>query len=340
MRRALQLAALGKGAVAPNPLVACVIVHPEKGIIGEGYHKKYGGPHAEVNAIAEVKNQEWLSESTLYVNLEPCSHFGKTPPCADLILSKKIPKVVVCNPDPHPLVAGRGIEKLSENGVEVQVGLLKEEGEKLNRIFFTAVRKKRPFVTLKWAETSDGFIARQDGSSKWISSAESRQLGHKLRTEHQSILIGKNTALFDNPALTSRNWPGPDPIRLVWDARLELPSDLQLFTDAQAETCIFNSLSGKKQGNLIWYKIDFQNPVQETLQVLYDQGIHSVLVEGGSRVLKQFIDEGLWDEAWVFVSKIKFKQGIAAPRVSEKIMLNQFSSGGDLAFYFCSKVSF
>ena len=211
MHRALELARNGAGKVSPNPMVGCVIVHNGT-IIGEGWHQQFGGPHAEPNAIAAVNNQELLKDATLYVTLEPCAHFGKTPPCAHLIIEKQIPRVVVCNLDPNPLVAGKGIKLLKDAGIEVKTGILAQEGAFLNRRFFTYINHKRPFIILKWAETADGFVARENYDSKWISNALSRKLVHKWRTEEDAILVGKNTALYDNPQLTSRDWEGKNPI--------------------------------------------------------------------------------------------------------------------------------
>ena len=202
MQRALELARLGLGNVSPNPMVGCVIVKDGK-IIGEGHHEQYGGPHAEVNAVQAVKDQSLLPQSTAYVTLEPCSHFGKTPPCADLLVRHQVKRVVICNEDPNPLVAGQGIERLRNAGIEVEIGLLREEGRVLNRRFFTAFEKKRPYVILKWAQTTDGFVARENYDSKWISNTYSRQLVHKWRAEEDAILVGTNTARYDNPSLTT-----------------------------------------------------------------------------------------------------------------------------------------
>jgi diaminohydroxyphosphoribosylaminopyrimidine deaminase/5-amino-6-(5-phosphoribosylamino)uracil reductase len=329
MQRALQLARLGMGEVAPNPMVGCVIIHPEKGIIGEGYHQKFGEAHAEVNAIAMVENEEWLKESTLYVTLEPCSHFGKTPPCADLILEKKIPGVVICNPDPHPLVAGQGIARLRSGGVWVQTGLLEKEGARLNRFFFHAISKKRPFITLKWAQTRDGFLARSDGSSKWISGPESRQMVHKMRAEHQAIWVGGNTLLTDNPALTVRNWSGKNPVRIVADPGLGLPSHLQVFRDSSAPTWVFNKTRSETESHIRWIAIPFEDPLNEIMDVLLSEGIHSVFVEGGGRLLKSFTEAKLWDEACVFTGKERFGGGIPAPLLQNSVLQTFGQSGTD-----------
>ena len=330
MRRAVQLAALGKGIVAPNPMVGCVIWHPTEGLIGEGWHQKFGGAHAEVNAISNVQNQELLKESTLYVTLEPCSHFGKTPPCADLILSKGIPKVVVACTDPNPLVSGRGLEKLQKAGVNVEVGLLEKEAWELNRHFMVSQIRKRPFITLKWAQTADGFIAREDGSSKWISSAQSRMWVHKWRAEHQAILVGKNTLLSDNPELTVRDWIGPNPIRMVIDRNNSLPAGLKVL-DGQHETWVFNSKIGLEKPGLKMVQLQNpENPLPEFLEYLWQAGIHSLFVEGGIIVLQQFIDQGFWDEAMIFTSNQNWGKGIKGPVLQNPEHVQTSPVGGDL----------
>ena len=331
MQRALQIARLGEGKVAPNPLVGCVLVHPEHGIIGEGWHQIFGGPHAEVNAIRSVQNEEWLRESTAYVTLEPCSHFGKTPPCADLLIEHRIPKVVICNTDPNPLVAGKGIEKLRSAGIEVHTGILEKEGAQLNRFFFTTFIKKRPFITLKWAQTSDGFIAREDGSSKWISSAESRLRVHKWRAEHQAILVGSGTLRTDDPLLTVRSWKGKSPVRVVLDPDLKLPSHLNVFSDPAAETWILNQIKEELAGHLHFKRL---NPLGFTLADVLDHlrkdGIQSLFVEGGSRMLQSFIDAGFWDEAFVFKSDMAFGTGIKAPFLQNQPVISLERSGPDI----------
>ncbi len=331
MRRALQIARLGEGKVAPNPLVGCVLVHPEHGIIGEGWHPYFGGPHAEVNAIRSVQNEEWLRESTAYVTLEPCCHFGKTPPCSDLLVTKGIPRVVVCNTDPNPLVAGKGIEKLRSAGIEVQTGILEKEGAQLNRFFFTSFIKKRPFITLKWAQTSDGFIAREDGSSKWISSVESRLRVHSWRAEHQAILVGSGTLRTDDPILTVRGWKGKSPVRIVLDPHLTLPAHLHVFSDPTSETWVLNQVKGESTGHLHFKRL---NPLGFTLADVLDHlqkdGIQSLFIEGGSRLLQSFIDAGLWDEAFVFKSDVVFGTGIKAPVLQNHQFISSEHSGPDI----------
>ena len=314
MQRALDLAERGKGAVCPNPMVGCVLVHEGK-IIGEGYHEQYGGPHAEVNAIASVTDPKLLEETTAYVSLEPCSHYGKTPPCANLLIEKGIKSVVVATLDPNPLVAGKGVKLLQEAGISVQVGLLEQEARWQNRRFFCQQEKKRPYVILKWAQTQDGFIARQNFDSKWISNSQSRQLVHQWRSEEQAILVGKNTALQDNPRLNVRDWTGSDPIRVVLDSKLELPADLHLF-DQQIPTLCYNLLKSEKLTNLEWVKLP-QLSLDALLADLHARQIQSVLIEGGSQTIHQFLAAGLWDEARVFTAPIQFERGIAAPKLTQ-----------------------
>jgi diaminohydroxyphosphoribosylaminopyrimidine deaminase / 5-amino-6-(5-phosphoribosylamino)uracil reductase len=319
MQRCLDLAKLGSGNVAPNPMVGCVIVHNDT-IIGEGLHKKFGEPHAEVNAINSVpsEKQKLLSSSTLYVNLEPCSHYGKTPPCADLIIAKKIPHVVIGISDPNPLVAGKGIEKLKAAGIRVTIGVLKEQCSELNNRFITFYEKKRPYIILKWAQTNDGFIAPVDGKRLQISGKLSQQLVHKWRGEEPSILVGYNTALNDDPQLNVREWKGNNPARIVIDSKLELPKTLHLF-DNTIPTVVFNEIADEKNENIELIKIDFgDETVKSILSSLYNRKIQSVLVEGGAKTLLLFIKSGLWDEARVFISPNNLQAGIKAPHITNK----------------------
>lgn len=314
MRRALELALLGQGKVAPNPMVGCVVVHQDR-IIGEGWHEQYGQAHAEVNAIRRVKELEVLAESTVYVNLEPCAHFGKTPPCADLLVQHRVKRVVVANQDPNPLVAGKGLAKLQAAGIEVSVGILAEEGRVLNKRFFTFMEQQRPYIVLKWAESSDNLIARSNYDSKWISSLLSRQRVHQWRTQEAAIMVGTQTALHDNPQLNARLWEGTQPLRLVIDRFLRLPQHLHLF-DQSLPTWCYNTLKEERQGNLYWKKIAGKNLVAELLEDLYQNKIQSLLVEGGAALLSRFIEAGLWDEARVFQAQnTYFGEGIAAPRL-------------------------
>jgi diaminohydroxyphosphoribosylaminopyrimidine deaminase/5-amino-6-(5-phosphoribosylamino)uracil reductase len=311
MQRALDLARLGLGAVSPNPMVGCVIVHQDE-IIGEGYHKVFGGPHAEVNALNNVKRQDLIPESTVYVNLEPCSHYGKTPPCSQLLISKRVRKVVIGMADPNPRVAGQGIQQLESAGIEVEHGILKGDCAELNRRFLVNQKLKRPFVILKWAQTADGFIARKDGSSKWISSAGSRRLVHKWRAEEDAILIGAATARVDNPSLTVRDWEGIDPLRVVLDRNNTLSNDLNLFTDGKMTYC-YTALHDENSDSFRRISLGKNYSIRDVLSHLMDNDIGSLLVEGGARILHEFIISGLWDEARIFTSRSGFGEGIAAP---------------------------
>jgi diaminohydroxyphosphoribosylaminopyrimidine deaminase/5-amino-6-(5-phosphoribosylamino)uracil reductase len=314
MRRAVELASLGQGHVSPNPLVGAVIVHQGK-IVGEGWHKKYGGPHAEVNAVNSVIDKNILKESTVYVTLEPCSHFGKTPPCADLLIANNVKKVVVANVDPNPIVNGSGLHKLRASGMEVITGILDKEGRKLNKRFFTFIEKQRPYIVLKWAETSDGFIARKNFDSKWISDEFSRQLVHKWRTEEDALLVGMRTAQNDNPQLNVRDWSGRDPVRIVIDRFLKLSPKLNLFDGSQKTLC-YNVLKHEERTNVSLLRIDEENFLTHLIDDLYKRKIQSVIVEGGAMTLQAFIDAGLWDEARIFVSPQTFQNGIKAPELS------------------------
>ncbi len=331
MKRCLELAAKGMGKVSPNPMVGAVIVHEGK-IIGEGFHTGYGKPHAEVEAIRSVGNKDLLSSSTIYINLEPCNHFGKTPPCTDLILENKIPEVVVCNLDPNPMVSGKGIERLKENGVKVIQGILVEKGALLNRRFFTFHSKKRPYIILKWAETKDGFIdkTRTDNqpSINKISSQESHELSHYWRSEEDAILVGKNTVLNDNPKLTTRLSQGNDPIRIVLDNNLEIPKHFHIY-DPESEVIILNSTKEEKNGNIHFHKMN-SSPFrpEEICAFLHSQNILSVIIEGGAFTLQNFIDSGNWDEARIFTSIVNFGNGKKAPELN-RISDTKVKSGSD-----------
>src|SRR3569833_242752 len=320
MQRCLDLAELGKGSVSPNPMVGAVIVHQDK-IIGEGYHRKYGEAHAEVNAINQVIERfdnadNMLSESTIYVSLEPCAHYGKTPPCADLIIKHRIPNVVVGCRDPFAQVDGKGIEKLMDAGINVIVGVLEEECRWVNRRFFTRIQKHRPYVILKWAQTADGFFAPDDNSQLWITGQESRKLVHQWRAEEDAILVGKNTVAIDNPQLNVRYAHGKAPKRVVIDRRLELDSTLNVF-DQSVETIIFNEIKTDVDGKNKYIALeDFERYVpQYILFQLYLQDIQSVIIEGGARTLNSFIEAGLWDEARIFTGETELKKGIKAPAI-------------------------
>ena len=328
MCRCLELAKNGLGTTYPNPMVGSVIVCDGK-IIGEGWHKKSGEPHAEVNAVNSVRDKSLLKKSTIYVSLEPCSHFGKTPPCSDLIIANKIPNVVIGIVDSNVKVAGNGIKKLIEAGAKVTVGVLETECKELNKRFFTFHEKKRPYVILKWAETQDGFIAPSkilrktlnDNEQKpvWITNDFSRQLVHKWRSEEQTILVGTQTAIDDNPKLDVRNWTGKNPVRIVLDQNNRIPKDSHIY-DNQVNTIIFsNSSIVNNTENTIFEFIDFkQNLAEQILNVLYKHQIQSVIIEGGSRTLQTFIDENLWDEVRVFIGSNHFVTGIKAPILALK----------------------
>ena len=304
IKRCIELAKNGLGTTYPNPLVGSVIVYNNQ-IIGEGWHQKAGSPHAEVNAIQSVKDKSLLSKATIYVSLEPCSHFGKTPPCSDLIIANKIPNVVIGTLDPFAKVAGNGIKKLLEAGTNVTVGILEDECYELNKRFFTFHTKKRPYIILKWAESNDGFIApinRKEQKPVWITSELSRQLVHKWRSEEQAILVGTNTVLEDNPTLTTRNWIGNNPIRIVLDQNNKISKESHIF-DNQAKTISISKNEMPFDENL----------ASNIASFLFEQNIQSVLIEGGTKTLQTFIDSNLWDEARVFKGAISFNKGIKAP---------------------------
>ena len=322
MQRALQLARLGAGTVSPNPMVGCVIVHNGK-IIGEGYHQKYGDAHAEVNAVNAVSDKSLLSESDIYVTLEPCSHFGKTPPCADLLIKYKFKKVIVCNYDPNPLVAGQGIEKLRQAGIEVEVGLLEKEGMELNKRFFTYIEKKRPYIILKWAESADGFIAKKNYKAVQISNLLSRRFVHKMRSEEDAIMIGTNTVKYDNPTLNTRFWTGKNAIRVLIDKELSLSKNLHVFDNSQKTIC-YNSLKDEIIENNIFVRTPLNTSIEPfILEDLYQRKIQSIIIEGGTILLQSFIDLGLWDEAFILKSEIILEQGIDAPKIKRKEVLRQ-----------------
>lgn len=329
MNRAFELALKGAGTVSPNPMVGCVIVHEGK-IIGEGWHQKYGEPHAEVNAVNAVSNQDLLKESTVYVTLEPCAHFGKTPPCADMLVRHAVKRVVISNRDPFELVDGSGIQKLEKGGVQVDLGLLEKEGAEINKRFFTYHQKKRPYVILKWAQTQDGFVARENYDSKWISNSYSRKLVHKWRAEEDAIMVGTNTAYYDNPSLNVRDWEGKQPLRLVIDKSLRLSDDLKAF-DKTIPTVVYNLAKDEVQDNLVYKKLDDDSFLEDLLKDLYERKVSSLFLEGGAGLLNSFIQEGLWDEARVFTSSVKFEKGISAPSlVGEEVTSVQDIEGDTL----------
>jgi diaminohydroxyphosphoribosylaminopyrimidine deaminase/5-amino-6-(5-phosphoribosylamino)uracil reductase len=314
IQRCIELALKGKGYVAPNPMVGAVIVLNNE-IIGEGYHEQYGQAHAEVNAVNSVSNHSVLSESTIYVSLEPCSHFGKTPPCSDLIIRHRFKRVVIGCIDTFSEVSGKGIQKLRDAGIDVTVGVLEQKCRTLNKRFFTFHEKKRPYVILKWAQTSDGFIdKKREGEStgvNWITQPETKRLVHQWRGEEAAILVGKNTALNDNPSLTVRETIGHNPVRILLDNQLEVPDNYNLFSD-EAPTLIFNSILAKKSDKIEWIMVNSITP-KVVLDALYERNIQSVLVEGGKQVLESFIQSGLWDESRVLIGTNYFNEGLKAP---------------------------
>ena len=317
MTRAIELAKLGMGRVAPNPMVGCVIVRDGK-ILGEGYHRKYGEAHAEVNAINSVLSPELLCESTMYVTLEPCSHFGKTPPCADLIIEKRIPRVIVGTIDTNEKVSGRGLERLKNAGIEVITGVLKDECDRMNRRFLTVHEKRRPYIILKWAQTEDGFIDRsreeeEFGQPTWITNNLSRIAVHKMRSDEAAILVGTNTALKDNPSLTVRHWSGNHPLRMVLDRKGILPDNCALL-DQSTETIVFTEAALPSKQNLEYVRIDFGSGMLEEINAfLSGRGIQSLLVEGGKALLESYLLKGLWDEARVYIGNKRFGSGVKAP---------------------------
>ena len=319
MNRCLELASKGLERVSPNPMVGSVIVYENK-IIGEGYHKEYGKEHAEVNAIASVKNKSLLKYSTLYVNLEPCAHFGKTPPCSDLIIEHKIPKVVIGCVDTFSDVNGKGILKMEKAGIEINIGVLEKESQELNKRFFTFHEKKRPYIILKWAESKDGFIAPKDQIAPfWMTSSNSKKLVHQFRAEEDAILVGRVTAEKDNPSLTVREIKGQNPTRIIIDKDLKLSKKLILFNN-EAKTIIFNTQITKKINSNYYIKIDYSNMINNILHQLYKQNIQSLIVEGGTKTLQSFIDENLWDEARIFTANKTLIEGVKAPRIEGEII--------------------
>jgi len=336
IKRCIELAKNGLGTTYPNPLVGCVIVYENK-IIGEGWHKKSGESHAEVIAIESVQNKELLSSSTLYVSLEPCSHFGKTPPCADLILKYKIPNVVIGTIDPNSKVAGKGIQKLKDSGVNVTFGIIETEGNELNKRFFTFHRKSRPYIILKWAESADGFISPINKSEQkpvWISNEYSRQLVHKWRSEEQAILVGTQTIIDDNPSLTVRDWVGNNPIRVVIDRENTINSSYNVF-DNQAKTIVFSNKEVTSNSDTIQYiKVDFdKNSTQAIVDKLFENNIQSIIIEGGRKTIQSFIDAHLWDEARVFIGGINLNKGTKAPKINNTIYSKSYLKKDTLLTY-------
>jgi diaminohydroxyphosphoribosylaminopyrimidine deaminase/5-amino-6-(5-phosphoribosylamino)uracil reductase len=344
MNRCIQLAKLGTGNVAPNPMVGAVLIFEDK-IIGEGYHQKYGEAHAEVNCVNSVKeeNKSFLEKSTMYVSLEPCSHFGKTPPCVDLIIKNKIKAVVIGCTDVYTEVAGKGIQKLQDAGIKVLTGILEKECVDLNKRFFTFHQKFRPYIILKWAQSANGKIA---GTSPMFSSNDraferifisndySNRLVHKWRGEEAAILVGTNTVMHDDPLLTTRLWSGRNPIRIVIDKKLILPSVLKVFNN-EAKTIIYNTIKHSTLENLVYIKLENENFPEQLLHSLFEMNIQSVLVEGGAKTLQSFIDNNLWDEARVIINEDLFiENGVAAPGLENCILEKKERYFGDGINYY------
>lgn len=322
MKRCFQLAGGGEGETSPNPMVGAVIVHDGK-IIGEGFHRKAGETHAEVNAITSVKNEELLKDSTMYVSLEPCSHYGKTPPCTGLIIRKGIPRVAIGCLDPFPEVSGRGIRILREAGIDIITGMLEKEARQLNPAFITLQEKQRPYIILKWAQSKDGYIdSGRKGSGEApvkFSNPASRRLVHKLRSEVSAIMVGTNTALLDNPSLNIRHWAGRNPVRVVLDKSLRIPDNYKLLDDS-TPTIIFTGEKAHSKGNTSYITIDYTKPVlTQTLAELKSRKLDSLLVEGGSELLTSFIREELWDEIRVETAPFHLHGGVAAPVIPRNI---------------------
>lgn len=327
MRRCFELAQTGNGLTAPNPLVGAVIVHQNQ-IIGEGWHRQYGGPHAEVNAIRSVADPALLPQSTLYCSLEPCFHYGKTPPCVDLILHHHIGRVVIANTDPNPLVAGKSVEKMSAHGIEVISGVLEEEGRWLNRIFFHWITHKKPYIVLKWAQSADGFIGKS-GERTAISGPLSRRLVHRWRTELSAILVGAHTALTDNPQLDNRLFPGKTPLRIALDNKSALPENAFLLDDSQPTWII-----GPARTFKTWERTDFKllpgaDLPEKLCDELFQAGYSSLLVEGGSALLHTFIQQGYWDEIRVITAPKALEEGIKAPALPSAKRRETYRAGND-----------
>lgn len=337
MERCLELAGNGLGSVAPNPMVGAVIVCNNK-VIGEGYHQKYGMPHAEVNAIKSVQQKTLLNKSTLYVNLEPCAHIGKTPPCSDLIIEKGIPKLVIGTVDPNSLVAGKGIDKLRKAGVKVESGVLENKCRELNKRFFSFYQRKRPYIILKWAQTLDGYIdiERKSGDPigvNWISNSISQTLVHKWRAEEQAIMVGSNTVLIDNPQLSVRHWSGKNPLRIIIDNNLKLPAGAKVF-DPSASTLVINGQMEKVTGNIEFVKLRNDDQFLESIfNFLYDREIQSVIVEGGKKLLESLIEKNLWDEARVLIGDKEFGKGLKAPVIKKQPLFKESIIRDKLLYY-------
>lgn len=335
IKRCLELAFMGKGYVEPNPMVGAIVVCDGR-IIGEGYHQKYGDNHAEVNAINSVKNKDLLRKSTLYVNLEPCSHHGKTPPCSNFIVEHKIPKVVIGTIDINSEVAGKGIKYMEANGVEVVTGVLEEECREFNNRFFTFHNEKRPYVILKWAQSKDGFIDKkrteENQKGTWLTNETSRVLVHKWRAEEQAILIGKQTAILDNPSLNIRSWIGKDPLRIVICHDAELPNNLKVL-DQSINTIVYCNCEKENKNHLEYKRIDFNSSiVDQVLADLYQRDIQSLIVEGGAETIQYFYKANLWDEIRLFIGERILKNGVKAPEIKGQVLSKKNIGNSELIF--------
>jgi diaminohydroxyphosphoribosylaminopyrimidine deaminase/5-amino-6-(5-phosphoribosylamino)uracil reductase len=329
MQRAIELAARGLGAVSPNPLVGCVVVHDDK-IISEGWHKEFGGPHAEVHALNGVSDSSRLAASTVYVNLEPCSHFGKTPPCADLLVEKKVNRVVIAIRDPNPLVSGKGIARLRAAGIEITERVLEKEGTWLNRRFFAFMKERIPYVILKWAESADGIMAPDKERPVWISNERSRQRVHQWRSQEDAILVGAGTAEKDNPRLNVRDWSGRHPLRIVMDPALRLPDSLHVF-DMSQPTLRYNRVKDDKKPNLTMVRLNDEDMIPGMLHDLHARNIGSLIVEGGPKTLAGFIAAGWWHEARIFRSTTSLGKGTASPLINGEKVWEDESTGDRLS---------
>jgi diaminohydroxyphosphoribosylaminopyrimidine deaminase/5-amino-6-(5-phosphoribosylamino)uracil reductase len=339
MQRCLELAELGMGYVSPNPMVGCVIVHKGK-IIGEGYHQKIGEAHAEVNAINSVLSNygdeapALLKNATVYVSLEPCAHFGKTPPCADLLVKHKVKKVVIGNTDPFASVNGKGIQKLQNAGIAIVTGILEDKCRYINRRFFTRIKQQRPYIILKFAQTANGYFAPINGSQKWITGSLAKHLSHNWRAEEDAILVGKQTALIDNPQLTNRNSEGKNPIRIVIDKDLTIPQTHHIYNN-EAKTLIFNEIKTDVVNNIHFIQMEDMKfyLAQKIAFQLYLMDIQSVIIEGGIQMLNQFLEASLWDEARIFTSSESWDDGIKAPKIAGNISEQLFLGNDQLTIY-------
>lgn len=329
MHRCIELAQMGKGNVAPNPMVGAVLVYDGR-IIGEGWHRQYGQAHAEVNCLDSVREEDkqYIPHSTMYVSLEPCAHFGKTPPCANRLVQEKVKEVIICNVDPFEKVGGKGLQILKDNNIATATGVLESEGLWLNRRFYCFHQQKRPYIILKWAQTDKGYFAPLNRTRHQISNESSKQLVHKWRTEEAAIMVGYHTALNDDPQLTARLWQGRQPLRIVLDRNLNLPSSLRLF-DAAAETWVINEKKDEQSGNVIYKQLDFANLLPALMAELHAANKLSLIVEGGAHLLNTFIEAGLWDEARIFIAANDLPEGIAAPVLNNATMVQQQEIGTD-----------